>query len=236
MFARRSNEAELIDDLELRGEALSRNLSELKLVNTWLGGYRVLVSALKKTLHQYGNHNGRRLRIADLGSGGGDTLRYLAGWARKAGLDCQWIGIDANSFMVDYARSHSAGYPEISFKKDDVLGADFGKDNHFDIVCMSLFCHHFTDDQLVQLFSQLKSRVKGAILINDLHRHWLAYYSIWLLTRLLGGSHLIQHDAPLSVRRAFKKDELIRLLTHAGFTKIEVKWCWAFRFRVVCTT
>jgi len=71
------------------------------------------------------------------------------------------------------------------------------------------------------------------VVINDLHRHPLAYYSIKYLTQLFGGSRLVQNDAPLSVARAFSRADWQRLLAQASITQYELRWCWAFRWQVV---
>jgi hypothetical protein len=69
--------------------------------------------------------------------------------------------------------------------------------------------------------------------INDLHRHPMAFYSIRILTKLFSNSYLVKNDAPLSVRRGFRKEELEGLLEQAGLRSYEVSWQWAFRFLVV---
>ena len=97
----------------------------------------------------------------------------------------------------------------------------------------SLFCHHFTDDELVTLLRQWRAQAQVAVIINDLHRHWLAYHSIKWLTRLLGGSYLVRHDAPLSVARAFRRKDWVALLARAGITRYELRWRWAFRWQVI---
>jgi D-alanyl-D-alanine dipeptidase len=44
---------------------------------------------------------------------------------------------------------------------------------------------------------------------------------------------LVKNDAPLSVKRGFRKSELVSLLEKAGFKNYSVKWSWAFRYRIV---
>ncbi|MEM9024728.1 MAG: SAM-dependent methyltransferase, partial [Bacteroidota bacterium] len=53
------------------------------------------------------------------------------------------------------------------------------------------------------------------------------------LTWAFRGSHLVRHDAPLSVLRAFRKKELLHLLKAAGISGAQVRWKWAFRFQVI---
>jgi hypothetical protein len=72
------------------------------------------------------------------------------------------------------------------------------------------------------------------LLVNDLHRHALAYHSIKLLTALFSRSAMVKFDAPLSVLRGFRKDELQTVLRTAGLENAAVRWKWAFRWQVVC--
>ncbi|MCR5887477.1 methyltransferase domain-containing protein [Hymenobacter sp. J193] len=227
-FSRRATGPELMDDLTLASDALRQNLDELALINARLGGYNVVTQALEKLALPVG----RQLHLADLGSGGGDTLRYVARWARRRAVPVQLEGIDANAFMLSYARQHSAGYPEISFSQHDIFSPKF-QQRRFDVLTCSLFCHHFSDDDLVHFLQTWQQQARVAVIINDLHRHPLAYYSIKWLTRLLGGSYLVQHDAPLSVARAFRRTDWEQLLKQAGITRYTLRWCWAFRWQLI---
>ena len=230
MLTHRHPGPELMDDLTLASDDLRRNLDELEIINTWLGGYRVVLDALRRLRPRF--PAGQPLRVADLGSGGGDTLRHIARWARKNGVAVELTGIDANDFMLRYAAAKSQLFPEISYRQLDIFSAEF-RAEEFDIITCSLFCHHFTDDDLSGFFQQWARQVRVAVVINDLHRHWLAYYSIKWLTRLFRGSYLVRHDAPLSVARAFRRPDWARLLRTAGIEQYELRWRWAFRWQVV---
>ena len=221
-----------MDDLTLATDALRQNLDELETINTWLGGYQPVLDALARLRPRFAL--GRALRVADLGSGGGDTLRHVARWGRKNGVALELTGIDANQFMLDYATAKSRAYPEISYRQFDIFSPEF-QAQPYDILTCSLFCHHFTDTELVTLLRQWQQQARVAVVINDLHRHWLAYYSIKWLTRLLGGSYLVQHDAPMSVARAFRREDWVKLLAQAGIKNYEVRWRWAFRWQLILT-
>lgn len=219
-----------MDDLTLANDALRQNLDELETINTWLGGYQPVLNGLARLRNQF--PQGRPLRVADLGSGGGDTLRHVARWARKKGIAVELTGIDANPFMLEYAAAKSQEYPEISYQKFDIFSPEFQR-QPYDVVMSSLFCHHFTDEELVAMLRQWQQQAQVAVIINDLHRHWLAYHSIKWLTRLLGGSYLVQHDAPMSVARAFRRADWEALLARAGIMRYELRWHWAFRWQLI---
>jgi len=219
-----------MDDLSLASDALRQNLDELETINTWLGGYAPVLNALKQLRPQF--PVGRPLRLADLGSGGGDTLRHIAHWARRHRIPVELVGIDANAFMLEYAAAKAQNYPEISFQQQDIFSADFQRQS-FDILTCSLFCHHFSNESLVQLLPQWQQQAGTAVIINDLHRHPLAYYSIRWLTRLFRGSYLVQNDAPLSVARAFTRSDWQQLLQQTGIQQYALRWRWAFRWQVL---
>ncbi|MCX2741247.1 methyltransferase domain-containing protein [Pontibacter anaerobius] len=229
MLRQRSNEPELMDDLTLSGEELRQNLAELEVINSWLGGHKVVLDALDKLAAKY---KPQRLRIADIGCGGGDTLKSIARWARGKSIKVELVGVDANDFMVQYAHRQCLNYPEVEVEQHDVFSEAFAQQK-YDVVVCSLFCHHFTDAQLVQMFRQLHRQAHLAVIINDLHRHWLAYYSIKYITAAFSRSHLVKNDAPLSVWRAFRRQELEELAQQAGVQRYELRWMWAFRWQLL---
>ena len=230
MFENRSYQSELMDDLSLANDALRKNLDELELINKYLGGNEVVINALEKLRRKKIFDTQETIKIADLGCGGGDTLRAIAKWANKKRLSIEMIGVDANQFMLDYANEKAKlSHVNIIFKKIDIFSQEFEHEN-YDICICSLFCHHFTEDELTTIFRKIQKNTRFAFIINDLHRHWLAYYSIKYITKWLNGSYLVQNDAPLSVLRAFRRKELVNLLDNVGFVQYELRWKWAFRY------
>ena len=225
-FSHRSTESEMMDDFSLGHEVIDPIMDELEVVNKLLGGYSVFFDALDKLNIQNG------LTISDWGCGGGDSLRVLANWARKKNLKLNFIGVDATASAIDYARQKAAGYPEISFIHADVLSGDLHADQ-FDIVISSLFTHHFEDEKWIQLIQKMLRCSTCAVIVNDLHRHWFAYHSIGLLTRLFSKSPMVKHDSKVSVLRGFTKQELSTLLSKAGITNYRLKWKWAFRWQLI---
>ena len=231
MFSKRSEEAELMDNLQLSNEALRQNLDELETINTWLGGYKVVLNALDFLKPELENSS-TPITVADLGCGGGDTLRQMAKWFREMQIRASLTGIDANNFMLEYATPKARNLPEITFQQLDIFSEDFKK-QRYDILVCSLFCHHFPDQSLTQLLKQIYAQANIGVIINDLHRHPLAYYSIKALTQFFSKSYLVKNDAPLSVLRAFRRNELEEILKAAGIKSYRLKWQWAFRFQLI---
>lgn len=219
-----------MDDLESSGEVIDQTLRELEVINRLLGGNYVTTNGLAKLLK--GKSKESTVTIADLGCGGGDILKLIAQWADKRQLNVELIGFDANPSIIEYAKENCAAHPNVRFEVQDIFGIEF-RQRKFDIICCTLFTHHFTDEQLTAIFRQFNSQATMGTVINDLHRHWLAYYSIKLLTQLFSKSPMVKNDAPLSVARSFHKKDLRQILKKAGIDSHRLKWMWAFRWQLI---
>lgn len=228
-FAKRSHQKELIDDLNYEGEELRQTLRELKTINRLLGGNHVTTDGIEKLL-KHANH--KEITIADVGCGGGDMIKVMYDWAKKKQINAQFIGIDANPNTIAMAASNLGVLPGVSFETSDVFQANFQQAN-VDIVTCTLFTHHFTDEELIRMFRSFREKARTGIVINDLHRHPLAFYSIKILTRFFSKSKLVINDAPISVQRGFRKNELEEILRKSGWTNYRITWHWAFRWQVV---
>jgi ubiquinone/menaquinone biosynthesis C-methylase UbiE len=229
-FSKRSVDAEIMDDLDYAGDMMDKTLAELEVINRWLGGNNVTINGINKLLK--GTKPDRTVHVADLGCGRGDMLLLIDGWAKKKKLDVNLIGIDANKYVIDVARKRLNRFPHIHLQAINILSPVF-QSKKFDIVIGTLFYHHFSDEQLITFFSRLKNQANIGFLINDIHRHSLAYYSIKLLTRLFSRSSMVKYDAPLSVLRAFSREELSNILFSAGIKNFTIRWKWAFRWQVI---
>jgi 2-polyprenyl-3-methyl-5-hydroxy-6-metoxy-1,4-benzoquinol methylase len=227
-FSTRAVQEEWMDDLNCHGPVVEQTLRELDIINRWLGGNGVTVSGLSLLL------KGKllpRISVADLGCGSGAMLkimaRYFAGRRQPATL----LGIDANPHIVAYARQHVV-HSAITFECVDIFSENF-KAQPFDIITATLFTHHFSKAQLVDMLRQWHRQARVGIVINDIHRHPLAFFSIRWLTRLFSKSPMVQFDAPLSVLRAFRRQEWEEILHEAGIVHFHLHWCWAFRWQLV---
>lgn len=224
----RDTSKEILDDLTCSGEAVAQNLKELDLINTLLGGNAISIKALKKVLQQA---RAKHLSIADLGCGSGQLMIEMHNMLHKKGIESSFVGFDANPFIVNYGINHCKAYSNIAFMQKDVMLDPISE--KFDIMHAALFLHHFTEEELIILLSNMRQYTRKAIIINDLHRHSLAYYSIKFLTQLFSKSHMVKHDAALSVAKGFTKKEWRVLIKAAGFTKWEIQWAWAFRHQII---
>lgn len=228
IFSQRSTRKEWMDDLDCSGEVLEQTLRELKTINYWLGGNRVTTLGLDQLIAE---HPQSQYSIADIGCGGGDMIQVMAKWANQRKIKVKFIGIDANRNIIDLARVRQSRLSNATWEVQNVFEAEFAEEK-VDILTCTLFTHHFTDEELSHLFEGMRRKARLGIVINDLHRHPLAYYSIRLLTSLFSRSPMVQNDAALSVLRSFSKKDWERILQKAGINSYQIRWFWAFRWQL----
>ena len=221
----RTDKEELMDDFSIGGDLLRDTLDKLENINRWLGGNLMTVRALKKVLKNHPKE--QELTIADIGCGHGDILRDVAKFGRKNGYKMKLIGMDANPTAIAYANELSTEFSELSFKTEDIFSEEF-KNRKFDVVLATLFLHHFKEEQLVSFLGNTLKQTKIAVVVNDLHRHKLAYYLFMLLSVFIKNNMIIE-DGLTSVLRGFKRKDLKEMSEKIKVEPV-ISWKWAFRY------
>jgi SAM-dependent methyltransferase len=227
-FATRSYEPELMDAPLLSKEDFHANLEEIVLINRYLGGASVTYQGIRMLIQQAGL---KQARVTDIGSGAGDIFAYLT--RRFGGFPMTYTAVDVQPEAETFARRFFPdSSPKVQWRIADYREV-FEEANGTDIVTASLFCHHLDDAALREFLRGALRHARIGVVINDLHRHPFAYYSIRLLTRLFSKSRFTRHDAPLSVLRGFTGEEWRDHLHAAGVSKYGLQWRWAFRHLLV---
>lgn len=232
-FNKRSREKELLDRDDIPFTDIERNMQELEFINARLGGHAITISGIQKIIARNKEVLARspRLSICEIGCGGGDNLAAVIKWARKKSLQVNCIGIDINPDCINYARKKNKGL-DIKFICSDFKIGLVNTEKP-GIIFNSLFCHHFTDNELLEVVEWMNTNAIYGSVINDLHRHPIAYHLIKMLTGIFSKSYLVKNDAPVSVLRGFKKNELENIFQKAGIKNYDIEWRWAFRWLAV---
>lgn len=231
-FSRRSYQKELLDRSDIPFADIERNMQELDFINTYLGGHAITVAGLKKIMSGAPSQKKDWL-ICEIGCGGGDNIRAIHRWCVKKGVKASFAGIDINPECIEVA-AHKLNAIPCRLIRSDYKLVEFSSKP--DIIFSSLFCHHFTNPELVSMLQWMQLQATTGFFINDLHRHPLAYYSIKWLTALFSSSYLVKNDAPLSVQRGFRREEWNGLLQTANIPVYQVSWKWAFRYLITVPT
>lgn len=221
----RSEEQELLDlgPMHYTQEEYADCLVQLSRIGRFLGGDKATLKTLNK--------HDKPETILEVGCGGGQFTLQLA----KQFPQAQVLGIDISSDAIEFAKAQLIKKPidNVSF---DLCSAklDFPP-NSFDVITTTLVCHHLNDEQLVDFLKNAYQISKKRIVINDLHRHALAYWGFAFISGLFFRNRLIYHDGLLSIKRAFKKKDWVAYLKAAEIPleQCSITWHWAFRW-VVC--
>lgn len=218
-FKQRSCQLEDIDTGNYTPEEYEGCISELQLVNRWMGDAYALKQTLLKNVEQ---NSAGEFSVLDVGAGSGELLRVAATWARETGRKFKGVGLELNERSAQAIREKSKGFPEIGSVRGDALQLPF-RNNEFDYAMCSLFTHHFVDEQVVHILREMDRVARRRIFVIDLHRDPVPYFFYTTLGKLVLKNRLLRHDGALSILRSFKADEMVRLGQAAGLRDVWVE-------------
>jgi hypothetical protein len=184
-------------------------LRSLEQVNRWLLGYRPTLAWLE----QLPREPHEPVHIVDVGSGGGDLLRQIAGWVRRRGIAAQLTGIDLNPYAARAAAESTPTELGIAWVTGDALV--YRPEKPVDIVASSLTAHHLEDEEIVALLRWMEATTRVGWFLNDLERSERTCRIFGWWAGGGGGHRFVRHDGPVSFRRAFRKEDWVRLLAAA---------------------
>jgi ubiquinone/menaquinone biosynthesis C-methylase UbiE len=218
-FKQRSYELEDIDTGNYTPAEYEACISELQLVNRWMGDAHALKQTLLKDVEE---NDLPEFSVLDVGAGSGELLRVAAGWARDTARIFRGVGLELNARSAESILEESKAFPEISSVRGNALQLPFAE-AEFDYVMCSLFTHHFVDEQVVHILREMHRVARRRIFVIDLHRDPVPYFVYTTLGKLVLKNRLIRHDGALSILRSFKADELVNLGEAAGLRNVAVE-------------
>ena len=228
----RNLKPELLDLDEAAFDEVKDSLEDIRLVNRYLGGYKVLLHYFQKFAKR--QRLDKELSILDLGTGSADQPVAVVAMARELNIKIKVVALDINLKMLNYAHEKIKGYPEIHLVQGDIHSIPFGE-NSFDIVMNNLSLHHFTKKQAVNIIRTADLVGRCGFIINDLHRSRIAYAFIVILTRLITKNRITRYDGPVSVMNAFTPSEMAEMAEEAGVKKFTVNRHFPYRIGLVGT-
>lgn len=225
-YSQRSNKKELLDGNDIPFKDIADNMNELDVINTYLGGHLITTDGFKKL-----SGKNKSISVCEIGCGGGDNLYAIYKFCKKNNIHAKFTGVDINPECIAFAIEKST-IENVEFIVSDYSLVHFESDKP-SIIFSSLFCHHFTNEELVKMLQWMKDNAATGFFINDLHRHPIAYNFIKYATRFFSKSYLVKNDAPLSVLRGFRKNEWKHIMEKAGIKGFTIRWKWAFRYLII---
>ncbi|MFY9608734.1 MAG: methyltransferase domain-containing protein [Blastocatellia bacterium] len=213
-------------------EDVAQNLTDLRRINRFLGGARVVLDALSSSL-PIGSQDG--LSLLDVGTGSADIPGAVAVWCSGRGLKPMIVGLDLSERNLRVSRSHLGICDQVQLIQADSLKMPF-VDRSFQFVTASLFLHHFDDADVVRLLADFSRVAKRAVIVNDLLRNLVPYYFSRVTGPILARSYLTRNDGPISVLRGFTADELKHLAERAGLKRCKIRRVFPYRLSLIAET
>ncbi|WP_198671455.1 class I SAM-dependent methyltransferase [Desertihabitans aurantiacus] len=192
---------ELMDDPDCDLVRLERTYGQFRVVNRLLSGWRRLYRQRIRPLLD----TAWRTTLLDIGSGGGDIARALAGWAARDGLALDITAIDPDERAVGFARRS----PAAGVHFEQAASADLvARGDRYDVVVSNHLLHHLDAAQLTALLDDSLALTGGLVLHNDLARARPGYAFWAAATRPLARRSFLHEDGLLSIRRSYRRAEL----------------------------
>ncbi|WP_454780763.1 methyltransferase [Legionella sp. WA2022007384] len=223
----RSKEKEIIDlgqDFYTPQEYV-QSLKKLFKINKLMGMFKNTV----RLLQQFPSNS----ILTDVGCGGGLFLLNLAKYFPKMRL----IGLDISQDAIKLAEEElqewqqKSGATQIEFQIQTKPELEIN--THVDIILLNLVCHHLNDEELVSLLIKANDTACKAVIINDLHRNFIAYSLYKFISPVLFRNRLITHDGLLSIQKSFTRTELDFFLQQAGIKNYQIKWHFPFWWSIL---
>jgi ubiquinone/menaquinone biosynthesis C-methylase UbiE len=194
--------------------ALSGNLRDLRRINRLTGGATLSLRAVRAL--------GDAATLLDVGTGAADIPALLLADARRRGTRLDVTATDSRQEVLDAAQAARPGLanlPGLRFELADGRALPYPGAS-FDVSHSSLVLHHLERPDAIAFLRELRRVSRLGIVVNDLARGRLAWIGAWLITHTLAASRYTRHDGPLSVRRAWTREEMDGLLHDAGLTSV----------------
>ncbi len=209
---------------------LAGNLRDLRRVNRWLGGVSLTSAAVAALAAHRGD-----LTLLDVGTGGADIPVGLLAEAARSGRRLQVVGTDSRPEILAAAAIAAPGVTRVeglTLEVADGRSLPYADDT-FDVVHASMVLHHLEPDEGVAFLRELARVARLGIVVNDLDRGRLAWLGAWTMSHTLTANRYTRHDAPLSVRRAYRLDEALALIRSSGLAPVRtVRGAFGHRYAI----
>ncbi|MFB8190983.1 methyltransferase domain-containing protein [Microbacterium sp. NPDC055988] len=221
---------ELMDDPHADARMLARTYGRFGFVNALVSRPGTLY---RRDIRPRAERSGR-LRILDVGAGGGDLCRLLAGRLRHDGLDAEITALDADERAIRWASAHDRG-AGIRYRRaltSELVDAG----DTYDVVLSNHVLHHLDEGELQTVISDSVRLVapNGLVSHHDIARsrvaHVLFAAATWPISRTLLADSFIREDGLISIRRSYTAAELTAIAP-TGWTvrgglpsRLELRW------------
>ncbi len=202
---------ELLDDPRADPRAVRAELRDIARLNALFGGTRAVVEALEPFFERSCNVP---WTLLDVGTGSGDIALAAITAARRYGIEVRPVGLDWNATAARTAQGN--GVPTMVADGNRVpLGP-----RSVDVVVASQVLHHLPREVAARWIATFDGLARRVVVLADLRRSRLAIAGAWAASLGLGMSPVTRHDAVLSLRRGYTREEFSAMLQEAGVAAV----------------
>jgi ubiquinone/menaquinone biosynthesis C-methylase UbiE len=223
-LATRQREAEWMDEPGADPVMIDKSLRFIRRVNRFLAYTRATISHLERFSARW--RPGERIEMIDFATGSADIPLAILRWADARGFDVRIVGVDLHAATAQLARQSTTD-SRLKIVRADVLDLPF-EANQFDYALTAMFLHHLSDEDVVRVMHAMGRVSRRGVIVSDLVRDRRALAWIKLFT--IASNPMVKHDAVVSVRQAFTREEICGLRDRAGIGYAEYFKHFGHRF------
>lgn len=223
----REDAPELLDRNLGHPDDVRTSLDDLWRINVLLGG----VWSLTRHLYPRLKAASGPVTVIDIGAGAADIAAAVARWTAHQHIDATVIPVDISGRHFDHARRHAG----LHLLQADALRLPLAP-HSADFVVSSLFLHHFSPPQVIDLLRAAKRAARRGVIMSDLVRGHLPMAAWHVARPVLARSHITAHDGLVSIKRSYTPAEFLRMAEAAGMNGAHVAVQFPWRMALVWDT
>jgi SAM-dependent methyltransferase len=204
---------EVLDEPGVSPALVARSHTDIARANALFGGTRAVVARVREVAPRLPDAP----LVVDVGAGSGDILDAVCAMLRETGRRPRPVAVDTALSLAPAVRLRGSYF---------ICGSIFAlplPTACADLVIAAQVVHHFTPDELPQVFGELNRVARQSVLVSDLRRSWVAAAGLWAASFPLGFHPVSRHDGVVSVLRGFTADELRDVVQTATGVRADVR-------------
>lgn len=213
----RYDQPELLDMGAGEPADVKASLSDLWRINRYLGG----IPALTRHLFPRLQAQTGVVTLADIGTGSAEIPALISRWASRHRVSVRIVPIDLASRNLAIARGFVQSLPNVHLVQADARNLPFPREG-VDYIMSSVFLHHFSPEQMIDLLRQAFAIARRGIVMSDGVRGWLPLIAFKIGQPIFARSYITRFDGAASIRRAYTPSELRQFAAEAGLTNARV--------------
>ena len=208
-------EPELLDALRPQDPLAVGSRRDLRRLNSWMGNAQAMAKVLNTTARE------QPRRLVELGAGDGTFLYRVVRQLPGAWEGTRALLLDRQPAVTPET---TRKFARLGWRVETVTADVFdwlrrGQVDRGDTLVANLFLHHFGNEQVAEVFRHASRHATRLVAIEPRRSGWALAAS--RLVGLIGCNGVTRHDAPVSVRAGFRRQELSDLWPGNGEWAVE---------------